>query len=775
MKKLAYLILISLFLIGGSAYAQQPFVVKQIQFQGLQRFSPATVENYMPVKRGQTLQSAKTAAILRSLYQTGFFDQVTLSREGNTLIVHVVERPTIGQLKISGNSVIPTDKLTTVLKSLDVAEGRIYNAAVLEKIKQSLLNQYYQLGRYNARVDMVVTPMPRNRVLVQINISEGLVSKVRGISIIGNHVFDESTLVKQMDLTTSGYLTIITQTDRYSEEKLESSVEKLRSYYMDRGYLKFEVKSAQAQVTPDRKSVYITIVVSEGQPFTVDKVDVTGAGPNDLIMPKEELMKRVLVKPGATFSRQKVLDTQKLLNRAYGDKGYMFASVSVRPQVDEALHKVSLTFVVTAGKRAYVRHVTFSDNLRTNDVVLRREVQQLEASPASTVKLDESKQRLLLLPYIKEADMSVKPVPGTDDQVDVNYKVKEENSAQASFKLGYSQVYRLILGAGLNQKNFLGTGNTLGLNLSRSKYEQFYGIDYTNPYYTEDGISRSISMSMSRVDPSSVTDSGYTSNEYSLGVLYGIPIGQERGAINRLLAGVSYQNLLVHLVPGKVSNQVNTFINNHTRHTQELDFKLGISRDSRDRAIFPTRGSSQSLFLDMFAPVSQGSVTFYTLNYAGRFYQPIWNDFIMLAKANLGYGNGLHGIGDFPFFKNYYAGGIDSVHGYQGYSLGPKDSNYHVFGANTLVDGSLNLIFPNYISDNLRTSVFVDAGNVFSTSNNRNFGGNSTNAGPLRYSTGIEADWLTPFGPIAISLSQPLNLHPGDERETFQFSLGANF
>lgn len=372
--------------------------------------------------------------------------------------------------------------------------------------------------------------------------------------------------------------------------------------------------------------------------------------------------------------------------------------------------------------------------------------------------------------------MSVKPVPGADDQVDVNYKVKEENSAQASFKLGYSQVYRLILGAGLNQKNFLGTGNTLGLNLSRSKYEQFYGIDYTNPYYTEDGISRSFSLSLSRVDPGGAgVDAGYTSNEYNMGVLYGIPIGQERGAISRLLAGVSYQNLLVHLIPGKVSNQVNTFINNHTRHTQEADFKLGISRDSRDRAIFPTRGSSQSLFLDMYAPLSQGSVSFYTLNYAGRFYQPIWNQFIMLAKANLGYGNGLHGTSDFPFFKNYYAGGIDSVHGYQGYSLGPKDSNYHVFGANTLVNGSLNLIFPNYISDNLRTSVFVDAGNVFSTTNNKNFGGASTNAGPLRYSTGIEADWLTPFGPIAISLSQPLNLRKGDERETFQFSLGANF
>ncbi|MCW5583207.1 MAG: outer membrane protein assembly factor BamA, partial [Gammaproteobacteria bacterium] len=586
MKKLVYFSLaMFLLLINNGTWAQQSFVVKKIEIQGLQRVSSATVESYLPIKRGQVLQQAKTAEILRSLYQTGFFEQVNLSRESNTLIIQVVERPTIGQLKISGNSVIPTDKLTTVMKSLDVAEGRVYNPSILEKIKQSLLNQYYQLGRYTARVDVNVTPMPRNRVLVKIDISEGLVAKVRRISIIGNHVFDESTLIKQMDVTTSGYITFITQTDRYSEEKLDSSLDKLRSYYMDRGYLKFEVKSAQAQVTPDRKSVYITIVVSEGQLYTVENVDVTGS----TIVPREDLMKRIKIKPGAIFSRQKVLDSQKLIANAYGDKGYLFANISIRPVVNEASRKVSLMFDIKPGKRAYVRQVTFSDNTRTNDVVLRREIQQMEAAPASSSKLEESKQRLLLLPYIKEADMAIKPVPDVDDQVDVNYKVKEDSSAQASFKMGYSQVYGLIFGAGLNQKNFLGTGNTLGINFSRSKYEQFYGIDYTNPYYTEDGISRSISFSMSRVDPAGAgVSSGYTSNEFNLGVLYGIPIGQERGAFSRILAGVSYQNILIHLISGRVSNQVSTFVARHSRHFQEADFKLGISRDSRDRAIFPT-------------------------------------------------------------------------------------------------------------------------------------------------------------------------------------------
>lgn len=773
MKKLAYLILIIQLLITSSAWAQQSFVVKNIQFEGLQRISSPTAESYMPIKRGQVLKTEKTPAILRALYQTGFFDQVTLSRSGETLIVHVVERPTIGQLKITGNSVIPTDKLTTVMKSLDVAEGRVYNAAILEKIKQSLLSQYYQLGRYNARVDVEVTPMPRNRVMININISEGLVAKVQRISIIGNHVFDESTLIKQMDLTTTGYITFITQTDRYSEEKLEASVDKIRSYYMDRGYLKFEAKSAQAQVTPDRKSVYITIVISEGERYTVNNVSIAG----DMVMPREDIMKRISIKPGETFSRQKIIDSQKAISRAYGDKGYMFAAVTIKPQVNEAAHTVALTFDIKSGKRAYVRQVSFTDNTRTNDIVLRREVQQMEAAPASTSRMEESKQRLLLLPYIKEAELSVKPVSGAEDQVDVNYKVKEENSAQASFKLGYSQTYGLILGAGVNQKNFLGTGNTLGVNFSKSQYEQFFGMDYTNPYYTEDGISRTLSFAVSRVDPGKAGgDNGYTSNSLSLGVLYSIPIGQERGVYSRILGGVSYQNALIHLIRKNLSNQIITYIDDHSRHNQVADFKIGISRDSRDRAIFPTSGSSQSLFLDIYAPLDKATPAYYKANYAGKAYLPLWRDqFILLGKLNLGYGNGFKGHTDFPFFENYYAGGIDTVRGYLGYSLGPKDSKGHPFGGNILADSSISLIFPNYISDNLRTSVFVDGGNVYSSVDNRAFGGLSTNTGPIRYSAGIEADWLTPFGPIELSLAKPLNLRNGDKSELFQFSLGANF
>ncbi|MBA3660895.1 MAG: outer membrane protein assembly factor BamA [Gammaproteobacteria bacterium] len=751
------------------------FVVQRIQIEGLNHITPATVESYLPIKKGDTLTAGKTSSILQELYRTGFFEHITLAEKNSTLIIRVVERPTIGQLKITGNSVIPTDKLTAVMRSLDIAEGRVYNPSILQKIKQSLINQYYQLGRYNARVEVNVSTMPRNRVMVKINISEGLVAKIRRISIMGNHAFDESTLIKQLTLTTSGLLTFFTQTDRYSEFRLEESLEKLRSFYLDHGYVHFEVKSAQAEVTPDRKSVYVNIVVDEGALYRIHTYRLEGR----LIYPESDYRKYITIKPGEVFSRQKVMDTQKEIARFLGQKGYLFTQIVIKPEINENTKEVTLVFDINPGKRTYVRHITFSDNTRTNDIVLRREIQQLEAAPASTVKLEDSKHRLSLLPYLKDIEMSLNPVEDQDDQVDVNYKVKEENSSQASFKVGYSQAYGIILGAGINQKNFLGTGNTLGLNINTSKYEQFYGIEYTDPYYTEDGISRSFNASISRVNPGKISDlnSGYATNQYDLGVLYGIPISQEIGALNRIYAGLNYQNIRIHLNhdnPGKVSNQVNSFVTDHGSHFQELDLKLGYSRDSRDRAIFPTSGGLQTLFLDAYAPLSSRSLSFYTVNYHGKWYQPLIDQFILLTRANLGYGNGLHGIQDFPFFKNFYAGGIDSVRGFQAFTLGPRDSNDQAFGGNMLLDASIALIFPNYISDSVRTSVFADAGNVYTSLNNRQFGGASTTTGPIRYAIGIEADWITPFGPIQLSLAKPFTRR-GDKSEPFQFALGANF
>lgn len=771
MKKI--ILILTLFLnFLGVAWADS-FVVQKIEIQGLQRISPDTVYSYLPIKRGQTLSPDKTAAIIKALYKTGFFEHITLARQGSTLIINVDERATIGQLKISGNSFITTDKLTSVMKSLDIAEGRSYNQAVIDRIKQSLLNQYYELGRYNARVDVTTTPMSRGRVCVRIEISEGLVAKIRNINIVGNHAFSERAINKQLSVSTPGLFTFITQTDRYSQEKLDESLENLHNYYLDHGYLKFAVKSTQVQITPDRKSIYLTIIIDEGDQYCVSGIDLIG----DTILPHEEMLKHIKIRTGDTFSRQCVINAEKDISYALGDVGYVFATVSLNPQIDEQNKKVFLVFTVKPGKRSYVRHIYFTDNSKTNDEVLRREILQMEAAVVSTGKLDQSKHQLSLLPFVKDVQMTVQPVPEHDDQVDVNYKVTEDNSAQANFTIGYSQLYGVQLGAGFTQKNFLGTGKTLGVNATANHFEKFFGINYTNPYYTPDGISRSLNFSASKVDPGRGNASGsYTMNQLDASVLYSIPIGQEKDVFNRIQLGYGYENTDLHLT-NSVSQQVQSFVNTHGRHFSQIDLISGISRDSRDKAIFPTRGALNSLGFNIYVPGGNGSLRYYTAGYSGKVYLPITNLFIATAKAQVGYGNAFNGVTNFPLFKNYYAGGIDSVRGYLGNTLGPRDSQGKPTGGNLMTTAGLGLIFPNYISDNFRTSVFVDGGNVYNTFNNRNYGG--TGSGPLRYSAGVEGAWLTMFGLIDVSVAKPLNRKVrngnNDDIEPFQFSLGANF
>lgn len=754
------------------------FVVQKIDIQGLERITPETVKSYIPIKPGDRLNTDKTAAIIKALYKTGFFDHITLRRLNNTLVIVVVERATIGELKISGNNAIPTDKLTTVMKGLDIAEGRVYNRAVLDRIKQGLLNQYYELGRYNARIDVKVTPMSRGRVLVKIDISEGLIAKIRRINVIGNHVFSEAQLTRQLTVSTSGLITFLTQTDQYSQEKLESSIEAIRNFYLDRGYVKFSVLSSQVSITPDRKSVYITIVIKEGEPYKVKGFALMG----DFVIPRQELMPLVKLQMGGVFSRQAVVDSEKAISDAYGNKGYVYATISLNPNIDDRTKQVFLTFTIKSGKRTYVRHIYFTDNAKTNDETLRREVEQMEGSVVSTAKLEESKRRLNLLPYLRETEMSILPVHQSDDQVDVNYKVKEQNVAELTGRVGYSQLEHVILGAGVNQKNFLGTGETLGFNFQHSRYLQQYDVNFTDPYYTPSGISRSINLAVSRYNPGNANlSSSYTANEYDLSVLYSIPIGHEKNVFNRVQLGYGYQNTLVNLQSGP-SMEVQNFVNKHGRHFQQLDLVAGISRDSRNKAIFPTKGMLQSLGLDIFLPVATESLHYYTLNYMNTWYQPLAKDFVLTTRGALAYGNSFSGgAANYPFFKNFYAGGPGSVRGYAGNTLGPKDSNYKASGGNFLADGSVGLIFPNYISDNLRTTVFLDAGNVYKTYNNQSV--NGTSSGPLRFAIGIDAQMFLPFLGTPVDVSLAKAVHPRrtgnpslrDDLEIFQFSLGANF
>jgi outer membrane protein insertion porin family len=769
--KLSILIVLLFNFLVAPVWAAGVFVVRHIDVEGLQRISPETVISYLPIREGQVLRPEKTAAIIRDLYKTGFFEHISLSRSGDTLVINVVERATIGELKISGNNLIPTDKLTPVMKSLDVAEGRVYNRAVIDRIKLSLLNQYYQVGRYNARVDVNVTPLERNRVLVKIEISEGLAAKIRRINIIGNHAFTEKRLVSQLTVSTAGLFTFFTQTDQYSQEKLDASVESLRNFYLDHGYLRFAEKSSQVSVTPDRKSVYITIVVDEGQLYKIKGHSLTG----DFVVPKAELEKLVLFHNGSTFSRAKVVDTEKLISDALGNKGYVYATVVLNPQIDDKNREVFINLNIKPGKRMYVRHIYFSDNAKTNDEVLRREIQQVEGAPVSTGQLEESKRRLNLLPYMRDAQMSLVPVQGVDDQVDVNYKVNENNSAELTGRVGYSQLDHFLLGAGINQKNFMGTGKTLGLNAETSHFERFYSGSYTDPYFTQNGVSRSLNVSISKINPANGNlTSSYTSNEFDIGDTYSVPIGAEKNVINRFEVGYGYQNTLIALPSSRaVSTMVTDFVNRHGRHFQQIDILMGLSRDSRDRAIFPTRGARQAIGANIFMPVQATGLRYYTINYSAAWFHPIVADFLVTMRGAMAYGNSFANGRDYPYFKNFYAGGIDSVRGYTTNTLGPRDNLNNPTGGNFLADASIGVIFPNYISDNVRTSVFLDAGNTYQTYDNRALGG--TGSGPVRYSAGVQVEWLSMMGPIDLSLARGINwVKHRDSLEAFQFSLGAN-
>jgi len=781
-KKIFLVFLLVINSLCMTAFAAESFVLQKIEIEGLQRISPSTVYSYLPIRQGQVLRPGGTAEVIKALYDTGFFEHIRLARQGNNLVINVVERPTIGQLKIIGNSIIPKDKLTTVMGSVDITEGKVYNAEVLDKIKQSLLNQYYQLGRYNARVDATVARMERNRVRVTIVISEGLVAKIRHINFIGNHAYSANTLTNQLTVSTPGLLTFFSQADRYSEEKLESSLAGLRNFYLDHGYVKFDVKSAQVMITPDRKSILLTIVIDEGVPYKIKGVALTG----DLILPRSELTKFIQIKPGDTFSRQELMNTEKAITDALGNIGYVFAEVRLMPTIDDAKKEVFVTLDIKPGKRSYVRHIYFTDNNKTNDGTLRREMEQMESAMVSTKLLQQSKLRLSRQAYLKDVDMSVVPVPGTDDQVDINYKVKEDNAAQANVSIGYSRFEHVILSAGLNQKNFLGTGNTLGFNLSRSRYQSYYGVDYTNPYVTQDGISRTLNFNLSQFNPKNTNlSSSYSSNQYSASDVYGIPIGQEEGVFNRVQVGYGYEGTLVHLNQNasQVSGQVNDFVRRNGRHFQQLDLITGISRDSRDKGIFPTSGMLHSLSATVFLPATSQALKYYNFGYSTKWYYPITDHFITITKGDIAYGSSFNGGSkNYPFFKNFYFGGIGSLPGYSANSLGPKDSNQDPTGGNLLVDATFGLIFPNYISDNLRTDIFIGGGNVYNTFDNRNVGG--TASGHLRAAYGLEAGWLTPMGLIDVSLAKAMNPirakqdqtgRLSDDEQVFDFSLGANF
>ena len=745
-----------------SVVAMEPFVVKDIRVEGIQRTEAGTVFSYLPVKVGDTLNDERSAAAIRALFATGFFTDVSLKVEKGVLVVIVRERPSIASVEINGVKDIPKDQLRDNLKFVGLAEGRIFDKAALEKSENELKRVYVARGRYAVSIKTTVTELERNRVSVTFDVVEGEVSKIRQINIVGNQIFKEKELLDLMKLTTPTMWTWATSNDQYSKQKLSADLEALRSFYLDGGYLEFSVDSTQVSITPDKKDIYITINITEGAKYSVS--DIKLLGPEN-ILPHAEMRKLIAIQVGDVFSRNKLTEAQKKISDRLGDDGYAFANISAVPELDKVKHKVAFTFVADPGQRVYVRHINVSGNTKTKDEVIRREFRQMEGAWFATKKITKSKQRVDKLDFFSEVNLETPPVQGTKDQVDLNVSVKEKPTGSFNVGAGISSNQGgITLTAGITQSNLFGTGKMLSTQINTSQTNQVYSVSYTNPYYTDDGVSRGFDVYQRNLDTTSTSLSPYKSYTTGGGVRFGVPIAEDES----IQYGLSVEQATYELTSGsplQFQNSVNIYGNT----TNNLLGTIGWSHDSRDSAIYPTEGRVQRAFLDVSAPVSDQR--YYKLTLQQQKFYPISREFTLLLNGEAGVA-GSYDENPLPFNKNFFAGGTGSVRGYEPGSIGPRDANGLSLGGDKRMVANAELLFPmpGYSKEkSVRLSAFVDGGIIYGMPTS------IPDSEGARYSTGIALTWISPVGPLKMSYAWPVHEQLNDRLQRFQFTLGQIF
>jgi outer membrane protein insertion porin family len=745
------------------------YPIADIRVEGLQRIAAGTVFNYLPVKVGDELQPQDSAKIIRALYQTGFFDDVVLEQDGDVLVIRVAERPAIGQIDIEGNKDLETDDLLQALKDIGLSEGRVFNRSVLDRIEQELRRQYFSRGKYAMTLESKVTPLERNRVALKIVISEGVTARIKQINLIGNESFDTDDLLDEFQLGVSTWHSALSKNDRYSKQKLSGDLETLRSYYLDRGFINFDIESTQVSITPDKKDIFITIVVNEGDVFTISDIKLAG----DLVVEKETLFPMIHLRRGETFSRKVVTASAERISALLGDSGYAFANVNSIPEIDNENRQAALTFFVDPGKRVYVRRINIRGNTKTRDVVLRREMRQMEAAWFSSALVRNSRERLQRLGYFDEVNVETPAVPGSADEVDVNVAVKEKSSGIIAAGIGYSQSDGIIFNSSISQNNFLGTGKRVSFAVNTSSSNTHYQLAYTNPYYTVDGISRGFNLSYRKTDFDELNSLDYITNVGEAGMEFGLPIS-DTGRVGLDIAVVKTDYRAGESLIAKEFEDV--------YGSDFLDFRLTGSwqDDTRDSAIFPRRGAVQRLTGTVSIPGSD--LVFYRVGYRHDRYVPLWGDFVLRMNADLGYGDGFGDTEILPFFENFFAGGPRSIRGFEQNTLGPRETanpNSDPIGGNLKLAGNVEMIFPTFLSGQFekttRFSAFLDVGNVWLTYGPEERDSVGFDIGELRYSVGLAAAWLSPLGALSVSIGYPLNEQEGDRVENFQFSFGSTF
>ena len=747
----------------AQAWALETFKIKDIRVEGLQRIAAGTVFNYLPVQIGEEMSEQRTADVIRALFKTGFFQDVSLARDADVLVVSVVERPSVSVITITGNKSLEDEQLRKGLADIGLAEGRTYDRSMLDKVEQQLQRLYYSQGKYGVRMETTVTPLERNRVGIKLEISEGKAAKIHRIHIVGNHAFEDDELLEEFELGTPPWYSFFSSIDQYSKQKLAGDLETLRSWYLNRGYINFNIESTQVSITPDKKNVYITINVREGEKFSIGKVKLAG----ELVLEKEDLFKLVRIHSGDTFSRRKATRVSNAITERLGQQGYAFANVNLIPEVDEKEKRVDLTFFVDPGKRVYVRRINYEGNTRTRDAVLRREMRQMESAWIATDQVERSRVRLNRLGFFEDVTVETPAVSGSSDQVDVNFKVTEKASGNLVAGIGYTDAQGVIFNLSVTQDNFLGSGKRVALAFDNSEFNTVYRFSYTNPYYTVDGVSRGFNMLFRETDAGAVNIARYTTDEGLLSIDYGIPFTE----YNYASFGIGLSDITVHssdTTPTAYQQDLDTYGNGFTG----ILVKGRLSHDTRNRRIFPTRGAMQSLSVEAQLPGSDWE--YYKIRYRHQRFFEMTKDLTLAFDAEIGYGDGYGEQKRLPFFENFFAGGSRSVRGFDENTLGARDAESDdPLGGNAMLAGSLEVLFPiPWVKDAnaWRFAGFVDFGNVFSDDYDTPF-----ELSELRYSAGLGVSWVSPLGLLTFSFAEPLNEKAGDEVKRFQFSFGTGF
>jgi len=830
MKKIVLILLCGLFA-AKPALALEPFVISDIRVEGLQRIAEGTIFNYLTVDTGDRLTAATARQAIRALYRTGFFSDIGFERDGTILVIRVKERPAIAGISLSGNKAIKDEDMYPVLAQIGLAEGEVYQPQSLDRIKQELVRQYFSQGRYSVKVDTTVTDLSRNRVRIAIKIKEGETAKIQHINIVGNTLFSDEEIEDEFESKIPPFWKFWSKDDQYSREKLSGDLEKIRSYYQDRGYIDANVESTQVSISPNKKDIYITANIIEGEQYSIDRIQVTG----DLVVPEETIRRLIITKEKDIFSRKKMEQSVDNITALLANIGYAFANVNPIPQIDRENRLVTINYFVDPGKRVYVRQITFVGNSGTKDEVLRREMRQFEGAWFSQAAIDRSKVRLQRLTYFESVNVETPAVPGTDDQIDVVVTVKERAAGSFSVGLGYSQVQGLIASLSVQQDNFLGSGKRVGFGLSHSSIIDSISISYENPYWTEDGVSRGFYLRYQEFNQAGANISTFTSTEAAGGMSFGIPLTE----VDYLRAGLGIRSTDLNIGrfareffipdPDNPDNMICTDQNNNgicpedyfmptpgdplsasldhngdgvldgsERKFFSVDFTASWSRDTRNHFLNPTRGSLQRLSLELSVPGSNRR--YYKLFYKYSKYVPIWKGLVFNYHGDLGYGDAYDNYDDsslaepvdttvqvptnrtclaeevvaidrgLPFFQHFYGGGVSDIRGFRDNTLGPKDPFCRSIGGDMKVSGGLELAIPTPFTSGggSRIALFADIGNVYE--NYRKF-----DSSLLRSSAGISVTWQAPIGPIIMNYAFPIKKLEGDNTESLQFSFGTTF